>query len=110
EPNRNSSFSMCLKISSEIFQTFAPITPARSARVRGAPFWRQRVLTSATEGRLLMMAMDAGQCIFSGIILPGARHVRTGHGAGERNRRLRGQGIREGHAAAAAAGGTGRSS
>ena len=59
EPKRNSSFSMCLKISSEIFQTFAPITPARSARVR-APFLRQRVLTSATEGRLLMMAMAAG--------------------------------------------------
>ena len=59
EPNRKPSFSMCLKISSESFHRLAPITPARSASVR-APFLRQRVLTSATEGRLLMMAMGAG--------------------------------------------------
>src|SRR3990167_8325643 len=101
EPKRKPSFSMCLKISSESFQTFAPITPARSARLR-APFLRQRVLTSAIEGRLLMMGM-------SRIIDAGARHVRTGYGTGERHCRLRGEGIRAGHAAAAAAGGTRRS-
>jgi hypothetical protein len=49
---------MCLKISREIFQTFAPITLARSASVR-APFLRQRVLASRMFGRLLMIAMFA---------------------------------------------------
>ena len=56
EAKRNPSFSMWRKISTATFQTFAPITPARSASVRG-PFLRQRVFTSAIVGWVLMMAM-----------------------------------------------------
>ena len=56
-PKRKPSFSRCLKISTEIRQMFAPMTPARSSTVRGVFLLRQRVLMSPIDGRVLRIAM-----------------------------------------------------